>query len=139
MSGYLKVGAIGLGLGLVLSRIGFSSWDQVHAMFVFEDPRMMLSFGVAAAILVPFWVLVQRLTDARWTPRSIHKGTLAGGLLFGAGWALSGACPGIVWVQLGEGQLGAGLTLAGMVAGNWLYSVVHERYLRWPTGSCADV
>ncbi len=59
-------------------------------------------------------------------------------MLFGAGWALSGACPSIALVQLGEGQLAAAFTLAGIFTGNWLYAVARERYLHWDTGSCVD-
>jgi uncharacterized membrane protein YedE/YeeE len=70
--------------------------------------------------------------------RPIHRGTLLGGVLFGAGWALSGACPSIALVQLGEGQLAAAFTLAGIFTGNGLYAVARERYLHWDTGSCVD-
>ena len=53
------------------------------------------------------------------------------------GWALTGACPSITMVQLGEGQLAAVWTLGGVFVGNWLYSVVHQRYFRWELGSIA--
>ena len=59
-----------------------------------------------------------------------------GGVLFGAGWALTGACPSIALVQLGEGKLGALVTLVGIFAGNALYAAVHERYFRFSVGSC---
>jgi len=61
-----------------------------------------------------------------------------GGALFGVGWALSGGCPTIALAQIGEGQLAAVLTVVGIVAGNWLDSVAHERYFRWPATSCTD-
>jgi uncharacterized membrane protein YedE/YeeE len=67
-----------------------------------------------------------------------HAGTLIGGILFGVGWALTGACPSIALVQLGEGQLPAIFTLVGIVIGNFLYSVVHQRYLKWDTQNCLD-
>lgn len=128
----------GLLLGFALSRIGFSSWDEVHAMFTFSSLRMFLAFCLAAAILMITWKIIARTTGATWSPRLIHKGTVVGGILFGVGWAISGACPSIALVQLGEAQLGAGVTLLGMFAGNYLYSVVHERYFRWSTRNCAD-
>src|SRR6185503_13436334 len=109
--------------------IGFSSWDEVHAMFVFTSLRMFLAFALAVVVL--FFAF--RAIAARWPARAhfrarpIHRGTLIGSLLFGAGWALGGACPGIALVQLGEGQLAAGYTLLGMLAGNWLYGAVHAR------------
>lgn len=125
-------------LGFALSRIGFSSWDEVHQMFTFSELRMTLVFALGVAILAPAWVLVRRFQGAVWPTRAIHKGTFVGGLLFGAGWALSGACPSIALVQIGEGQLAAFVTLAGVLLGNLLYGVVHARWFRWDTGSCLD-
>lgn len=132
------VGLTGLMFGFALSRIGFSSWDQVHRMFTFADLRLTLTFASAVAFLAVAWIVIARTTGASWAPRRLHPGTIAGGALFGVGWALTGACPSIALVQLGEGQLGAVLTLVGIFAGNWLYSVVHERYFRWSAASCVD-
>ncbi len=129
---------LGLLLGFVLSRIGFSSWDEVHRMFTFTDLRMFLSFAVGVVLLGLSWVLIARASGATWSPRRLHQGTIVGGILFGAGWALSGACPGIALVQIGEGQLGAIATLGGILVGNWIYAAAHERWLRWPTEGCAD-
>jgi len=129
---------MGVGFGFALSRMGFTSWDEVHHMFTFSDLRLLLSFMLAVALLTVSWIVIRKLTNAYWSPRSIHPGTLAGGAIFGVGWALSGACPSIALVQLGEGQLGALVTLAGIFGGNYLYSVVHERWFRWSTSSCND-
>jgi uncharacterized membrane protein YedE/YeeE len=134
----LFTGATGLLFGFSLSRIGFSSWDEVHAMFTFSSLRLVFAFGLAVALLMVAWRVVTAKTGATWSPRLIHPGTIAGGVLFGAGWALSGACPSIGFVQLGEAQFGAAFTLVGVFAGNYLYSVVHERYFRWSTRNCAD-
>lgn len=129
---------LGVVFGFCLSRIGFTSWDEVHAMFTFSDLRLVIAFGTAVALLSVGWVVVRRLrpSDPAFSPRPIHKGTLVGGVLFGAGWALSGACPSIALVQLGEGKLGALVTLVGIFLGNALYAEVHERYFRFSVGSC---
>jgi uncharacterized membrane protein YedE/YeeE len=132
--------AIGACFGFALSRIGFTSWDEVHRMFVFGELRMLFAFALSIPIASAAWFLCRRLFPGRvrFPVRSIHKGTLAGASLFGAGWALSGACPSIALVQLGEGQLAAVLTIVGIFAGNWLYAHIHQRYLRWDVGSCLD-
>jgi uncharacterized membrane protein YedE/YeeE len=130
--------ATGLLLGFALSRIGFSSWDEVHAMFTFASLRMFLAFALGALVLMFAWPIVVWLQRPRWPSRNVHRGTLVGGVVFGVGWAVSGACPAIALVQLGEGQLGAIWTLAGMVAGNFVYSIVHERYFDWSLASCSD-
>ena len=131
---------LALALGFLLSRIGFSSWDEVHRMFVLADPRLLLAFAFAVIVLMVAWRVVWRLSNPKpgWRPRHVHRGTLWGGALFGVGWALTGACPIVCVVQLGEGQLAAGYTLLGILAGNYLYSRVHERWLRWTIGSCLD-
>jgi len=131
-------GFSGLLLGYSLSRIGFSSWDEVHGMFTFGSLRLVFAFALAVIILMIAWKIIHQVTGATWSPRLVHKGTIIGGVLFGLGWAISGACPSIALVQLGEGQLGDLVTLAGMLGGNYLYSVIHERYFRWSTRSCAE-
>ncbi len=138
MKSHLITIALGVAFGFCLSRIGFTSWDEVHAMFTFSDLRLVIAFGTAVALLSVGWVVVRRLrpSDPAFSPRPIHKGTLVGGVLFGAGWALTGACPSIALVQLGEGKLGALVTLVGIFAGNALYAAVHERYFRFGVGSC---
>lgn len=138
MNEKVGVALVGLALGFSLSRIGFASWDEVHRMFTFADLRLFLTFCSSVAMLLVAWRVVARLTGAEWSERRIHPGTLAGGAMFGVGWALSGSCPAIALVQLGEGQLGGIVSLVGILAGNWLYSVVHERYFRWSAAGCAD-
>ena len=60
-----------------------------------------------------------------------------GGMLFGLGWALAGACPSIPLVQLVEGKVLALFTLAGIVAGVLVFRFVQRRYPRWDVGSCS--
>jgi uncharacterized membrane protein YedE/YeeE len=129
---------VGVVFGIALNRIGFTSWDEVHNMFTFADLRLTLTFAVAVAFLVGSWWGFQRTGRQVGINRKIHKGTIAGGILFGVGWALSGACPSIGLVQLGEGQLGALWTLGGIFVGNAIYAWVHPRYFGWSTGSCLD-
>jgi uncharacterized membrane protein YedE/YeeE len=87
------VALVGLSLGFALSRIGFSSWDEVHRMFTFADLRLFLTFCSSVAILLVAWWVIRRVTGATWSERRVHQGTIAGGVMFGAGWALTGACP----------------------------------------------
>ncbi|MFK7894574.1 MAG: YeeE/YedE thiosulfate transporter family protein [Myxococcota bacterium] len=131
----LTTGALGILFGFALSRLGFSDYTQVHEMFTFTGFRLTLAF--AAAVVVTwvgfrFWISADDFPE-----RKVHKGSIPGGLLFGAGWALSGACPSIVWVQLGEGHLMALITLFGIGFGTWIYPRVHRRFFNWPTESCS--
>ena len=131
-------GTIGLALGFALSCIGFSSVDSLHKMFHFSDLRMLFTFCLTVFLLAVGWKIIAAIAKEKpsWEPKPIHRGTLAGGVLFGAGWALCGACPSVALVQLGEGQGLALCTLAGILLGNWIYGVLHARYLRFDTGSC---
>lgn len=135
----LASGVVGLAFGAVLSALGFSSWDALHGMLTLSDPRLLATFAVAVTLLVIAWplVLARRVAHPP-APRRIHPGTIPGGILFGAGWAITGACPAAVWVQLGELQLGALATLAGIALGSWLYPRAHARWFRWSKGSCVD-
>jgi uncharacterized membrane protein YedE/YeeE len=127
--------AFGVLLGFSLSRIGFSSYDELHKMFVFADWRMFFTFA-GALVLTTF--MFQVALRRRFTvSRPIHKGTIAGGMLFGLGWALAGGCPSIPLVQLGEGKVLALFTVTGIVAGVLVFRFVQRRYLRWDVGSCS--
>ncbi len=119
----LGMGAL---LGFSLSRIGFTSWDEVNAMFTFRDLRMFLAFAVGVVLLTGAFAIIARRSSPAWAARPIHRGTLVGGVLFGLGWALSGACPGVLLAQLGEGKLYALFAIAGVGVGNWAYGALLE-------------
>jgi len=116
----------GLLLGFSLSHIGFGDFGEVHRMFTFADLRLVLTFGGAVALCAAGFATLTR----RWqfVRRRVQPASIAGGVVFGLGWALAGACPGIVLVQLGEGQLQALLTLGGILGGTWLFGVVQRRW-----------
>jgi uncharacterized membrane protein YedE/YeeE len=56
--------------------------------------------------------------------------------MFGFGWTLCGACPSVVFVQLGQGKVVAVATLFGIFAGVWAYRTFHQQNFQWDTGSC---
>lgn len=134
--GRIGAAACGLILGFSLSRIGFTDFGEVHRMFTFADLRLFLTFLTGVLLSGVGLLIVAR--DTALERRPIHKGTIAGGVLFGVGWALTGACPGASLVQLGEGTLPAALTIAGIVLGTVLYRAVHARWFRWDRGACED-
>jgi hypothetical protein len=130
---HAPIAFLGLAMGFGLSRIGFSDFGEVHRMFTFRDLRLLLTF--AAAVLLTM-VGRKLLIRGPFERRPLHAGTIAGGIFFGIGWAITGSCPSIAIVQLGEGKFLAALTLAGIVAGTWIYPPVHRRFFRWDSGSC---
>ena len=132
---HLLTGGLGLLMGVGLSRIGFSDFGEVHRMFTFADLRLTLTFASAVVLIAVAFAFLDG--PRQHAPRRIHPGSIAGGLMFGGGWALCGACPAIVWVQLGEGQLLAGVTLAGILLGTVVYPRIHARFFGWPGESCS--
>ncbi|MCC7074887.1 MAG: YeeE/YedE family protein [Deltaproteobacteria bacterium] len=116
---------LGTALGYSLSRIGFTDYAEVHRMFVFADLRLFLVFMGA--------VLVTGLGTAvlgRWRSlphKRVHAGVVVGGVLFGLGWAIAGACPGAALAQLGEGKLYALVTLVGVALGTLAFHALDRR------------
>lgn len=121
--------ALGLGVafGFVLSAAGFTSIDEVHRMFTLGDARLFLTFGGACALLAAAWLAAARVVGPLWARRIRHPGLVPGSVVFGLGWAVTGACPAVIFAQLGEGQWLALWSLAGVVAGNALFGAVRAR------------
>ncbi len=136
---HVKMLLVGTVVGFFLSRIGFSDWEQVRHMFLLQDPRLWGAFmGAVALLLGPMWY-IQKHRGHYLGRRPIHKGSIPGGILFGAGWAITGACPGVSLVQVGEGQLPALATIVGIVVGAVAYRKFHNRVFRWDRGDdCAQ-
>ena len=112
----------GLALGFVLSRLGFTDWGELHRMLTFTDLRLVGAFGVAVVVTA---IGLRVLTVGQHLPaKPFHSGIVPGALLFGVGWALSGACPGAALAQLGEGRLTALVSVVGVFVGSALYQAV---------------
>ncbi|MGD8711456.1 MAG: YeeE/YedE thiosulfate transporter family protein [Thiohalophilus sp.] len=133
---YLSYGLIGLLMGYVVARIGFGNYDELHKMFVLNDLRMLFAFAGAVALsMIVFLILSRRLPKQN---KFFQPGTIPGSMLFGFGWAVCGACPSMVFVQLGAGKIPAVMTLVGIILGVYLHKKTHARFFRWDTGSCVS-
>lgn len=131
---HVFLGLFGLLMGMSLTFIGFADYGELHRMFVFADLRLLLVFaGGVMLSMIGFFVLAH---GKKLPPKPLHKGSIAGGILFGLGWAITGACPSVALVQLGEGYLPAIATMAGIATGVFAYRRVQARYFRWDTGAC---
>lgn len=119
----------GLLLGFTVSRLGFTDYAELHRMLVFRDLRLLWAFAAAVGLLVvAFAVLRRRLNLA---PVPFHSGIIPGAVAFGVGWAVTGACPGVVLAQLGQGSAPALASLLGILLG----SAIASRVTRKPTPS----
>ena len=114
--------------GFVLSRAGVTKFDAIADMFLLRNLHVAGVIAVAVAVLLPTLMLLRRRGIAgpsgcsvRIAPKPRKAGNIVGGLIFGAGWALTGTCPGTALSQLGEGQLMALFTIGGILGGAALY------------------
>ena len=125
---------IGIYFGIVLIKSEVSSWFRIQNMFRFEEPHMylvMCSAVVVGAISIQLIKMTGQKTlfgdpvDLKDKP--YQKGTIIGGALFGVGWAITGACPGPIYAQLGSGEYLALVSFAGAFLGAYLYAWVKPR------------
>ena len=129
---FLTPPLLGLALGFTVARLGFADFGQLHQMLVFHDLRLLFAFATAAGLSIALFALVRGLLPAE--SDRVDSGTVPGAVLFGVGWAITGACPGVVLIQLGQGIPFALVTLAGVIAGIALQS----RFIRRSPSSPDD-
>lgn len=121
--GYL----MGIVFGFMLQKSGVAGYDVIMGQLLLRDFTVVKTM-LAAVItgMAGVWILVAA-GKARFHHKSGSLGSiLPGGILFGAGFALLGYCPGTLAAAAGQGSLDAALAgIPGMIAGAWLYSVIY--------------
>lgn len=130
----LAVWAIGTYLGIVLTKSEVVRWQRVHDMFLLEEAHMYLVIATGIFVAAVCMTLIKRLgvrtvrgAPIVYEPKSFHKGVVIGGMIFGAGWAVTGACPGPIYAQIGGGAWMAWFTFAGAIGGMFLYAWLRPR------------
>src|SRR5262245_30138335 len=121
--------AFGTAFGFALSRARASDYDTIVAMFRGRDLHLAGVMMVAIATGALGLTLVRRRAGRSLTgeplelhPKPFKSAVVPAGLLFGAGWAVTGTCPGTALVQLGELKTYAVFTLLGILAGTYGYA-----------------
>ena len=131
-----KVVSIILGsiFGIILTESEVISWFRIQRMFRFEEPYMYLIIGTAVLtgvisvfLLKKFKVKSIAKENLNYTGKELNKGTVIGGILFGIGWAITGACPGPIFAQIGAGEFAAISTFAGAVLGVYLFNLLKSK------------
>jgi len=130
--GYAIVGVV---FGLALTKGEAISWYRILEMFRFESIHMYGIFMTAVPVGAISILLIQNFgiksMDGQLIEKAVkpyHHGVVFGGLIFGFGWALTGACPGPLYAQIGSGYLVTIVTLVAALVGTWTYGLM-ERYL----------
>ena len=130
---YVLLGVI---FGFVLSRSGAADYDYVQQMFLFEGFQLYGFIGTAGVLTGSgLWLLKRHgrtLTGRRLEIelKALHRGNIAGGLLFGIGWSMTGMCPGPILVNTGEGKVYAVAALLGALVGAGAFGVLYRRLQR---------
>ncbi|CAA9242048.1 MAG: hypothetical protein AVDCRST_MAG77-1596 [uncultured Chloroflexi bacterium] len=126
--------ALGLVFGVLLVLARVHEYETIHNMLMLRDPYVFLLMGSAVGTALPLIWLLQR---RRWnTPfggtleperPTLERRHIAGSVVFGTGWAITGACPGPVLAMTASGNLLGGVVVAGIFVGSLVRDWVAKR------------
>ena len=108
----LKYAVVGIVFGIVFVKAEIISWFRIQEMFRLQSFHMFGVIGTAVAVGAISVVIADK---------TFSKGQIYGGLMFGFGWALTGACPGPLFAHIGAGFYVITVVLASAIAGTWVY------------------
>ena len=132
---FLKFLVLGIIFGIIMSKAEIISWYRIYEMFSFESFHM---YGVIGSALILGLFSVQMIKffnlksydgeEIIFTPkdRGISR-YLIGGVIFGLGWSMTGACPGPLFVLLGKGVWPIMLIILGSILGTFLYGLFRDK------------
>jgi hypothetical protein len=126
---------VGIAFGILLTKAEITSWYRIQEMFRFQSFHM---YGIIGSAVVLGAVLVQTLKHfkvksinneaVKLIPKekSVHR-YIWGGMIFGLGWALTGACPGPMYAMIGQGYLAVILVMGSALLGTFVYGILRPR------------
>jgi len=131
----LKYLITGIVFGIIMFKSEAASWFRIFEMFQFDSFHMYGIIGSALATGVIGIQLIKRLKLKSFSGEEIiippkakgWKNYLFGGILFGLGWGLAGACPGPIFTLIGAGFLPLILVLAFAILGTFVYGVLRPK------------
>lgn len=127
---------LGIFFGILFTKSEVISWFRIQEMFRFQSFHMYgiigsAVLGAAASVALIKRLQVKTLKGEPITipPKAMGRGYRywIGGLTFGLGWALTGACPGPLFALLGNGMSVIAVTLLSAVAGSWMYGALRPK------------
>jgi uncharacterized membrane protein YedE/YeeE len=132
---YLKYLLIGTLFGVVLSKGEEVSWYRIYEMFKFGDIHMYGVIGTAVVLGAIGLFITKRFKAKSFggEPIVFHDKScsvpryLIGGTFFGLGWAMVGACPGPMFILVGQGYIMVLIIILGAVLGTFLYGLVRSK------------
>jgi uncharacterized membrane protein YedE/YeeE len=132
---FVKFLLVGVFFGIVMAKSEAMSWYRIQEMFRFQSFHMYGIIGTAVALGVVGVALIKRfkIKDIQGNPIQFAAKepgwikALLGGSLFGMGWAITGACPGPIVVNLGYGYWPFAVVFVSAVLGTYAYGVVRDK------------
>ena len=128
---YLLMGIL---FGIVFVKAEVISWFRIQEMFRLQSFHMFGVIGTAVVTgMISVWIIkkfnIKTIHGEPITiaPKKFSKGQIYGGLIFGFGWAITGACPGPLFAQIGTGALVVVVTLLSAILGTWVYGYFREK------------
>jgi uncharacterized membrane protein YedE/YeeE len=125
----------GILFGIVMAKSEAISWFRIQEMFRFQSFHMYGIIGTAGTLGVIGVALIKKLgiRDVGGNPIQFYPKDksyvryLGGGIIFGLGWALSGACPGPMVVNIGYGYVAMIVVFAFAILGTYLYGIIKDK------------
>lgn len=131
---YIKYILLGMVFGIILVKSEVISWYRIQEMFRLQSFHMFGVIGSAVVTgIISVWLIkrfrIKSINGERidLPQKKFSKGQVYGGLIFGFGWAITGACPGPLFAQIGSGFTVVIVTLLSAIAGTWVYGYARER------------
>ena len=130
----IKYLLVGIAFGIVFVKGEIISWFRIQEMFRLQSFHMYGVIGSAVAVgMISVW-LIKKFNiktiygeQIEFHSKTFNKGQIYGGLLFGLGWAITGACPGPLFAQIGTGASVIVVTLISAITGTWLYGYFRDK------------
>ena len=130
----LKYGLVGILFGVAFTKAEVISWFRIQEMFRFQSFHMYGVIGTAIIVgMISVWLIKKYRVKTiygekiEFHTKKFNKGQIIGGLIFGLGWAMTGACPGPLFAQIGAGFSVIVVVLLSAIAGTWVYGYFRER------------
>lgn len=124
----------GILFGIILVKSEVISWFRIQEMFRLQSFHMYGVIGSAVLVGIISVFLIKKFKlktidgePIRLESKKFNKGQIYGGLLFGFGWAMTGACPGPLFALIGNGATVIIVTLFSAILGTWVYGLLRNR------------
>lgn len=132
---FLKFLIVGIFFGIVLVKSEAVSWYRIFEMFKFQSFHMYGIIGSAVSLGILFLWLFKKFEVKSTEGTAIHLAPkkmsyaryILGGIIFGLGWGLAGACPGPMYILLGTGASSMLLVIAAALLGTFTYGVLKNK------------